>query len=88
MLNTKGVIKLCVIMMINLARNTKNVVNVTATRRKSIIMIGIEKMTAMVTDFMINVEKITIIVNVVRRNSVIAVTDITKKSPPSGGFTY
>ncbi len=75
MLIMKGVIKLCVIMM----RNTKSVVNVTVTaiKRKSIIMIVIEKMTIMINDFMIDVEMITIIESVVRRNSVIVVIDIT-----------
>ncbi|WP_424475102.1 hypothetical protein [Oceanobacillus kimchii] len=60
-------------------RNTKSVVNVTVTaiKRKSIIMIVIEKMTIMINDFMIDVEMITIIESVVRRNSVIVVIDIT-----------
>ncbi|MFD1335754.1 hypothetical protein ACFQ4N_09360 [Oceanobacillus iheyensis] len=79
-------------MMINVKRNTKFVVNVTtatvtATKRKNIIMIGVENMTTLVTNIMISIEMMTIIKSVVRRNSVIAVTDITKtKSPPSEGF--
>ncbi|GLO67121.1 hypothetical protein [Oceanobacillus kimchii] len=77
----KGVIKLCVIMMISVERNTKNVVNVTATRKKRIIVVVLEKMTTMIIDFMIDIEMITIIESVVRRNSVIVVTDITKTEP-------
>ncbi len=81
MLIMKGVIKLCVIMMISVERNTKNVVNVTATRKKRIIVVVLEKMTTMIIDFMIDIEMITIIESVVRRNSVIVVTDITKTEP-------
>lgn len=75
-------------MMINVKRYTKFVVNVTtatvtATKRKIIIMIGVEEMTTLITNFMISIEMITIIKSVVRRNSVIAVTDITKNKKPS-----
>ncbi|OEH55202.1 MULTISPECIES: hypothetical protein [Oceanobacillus] len=68
-------------MMISVERNTKNVVNVTATRKKRIIVVVLEKMTTMIIDFMIDIEMITIIESVVRRNSVIVVTDITKTEP-------
>ncbi|MBT2650242.1 hypothetical protein M3E13_16485 [Oceanobacillus kimchii] len=67
--------------MISVERNTKNVVNVTATRKKRIIVVVLEKMTTMIIDFMIDIEMITIIESVVRRNSVIVVTDITKTEP-------
>ena len=88
MLIMKGVIKLCVIMMISVERNTKNVVNVTATRKKRIIVVVLEKMTTMIIDFMIDIEMITIIESVVRRNSVIVVTDITKTEPSQWGLYF
>ena len=98
MLNTKGVIKLCVIMMIHVKRNTMTIVNVAVTRRKSVIMIGVGEMTTMITETMIDVEKIivtitkamigikkiAIIVSDVKKDSVTAVTGITKRNVSAG----
>lgn len=91
-LNTKGVIKLCVILTIHVKRSVTIIVSAAVTRRKSVIMIGIgemitmviktmvdaEKIIVMITETMIDIKEITIIVNDVRKNSVIAVTGIIK----------
>ncbi|MEK4306286.1 hypothetical protein ACW0TQ_19400 [Oceanobacillus sp. M60] len=91
-LNTKGVIKLCVIIMIHVKRNTIIIVSAAVTRRKSVIMIGVGEMITMVTktmidagkiivmitETMIDIKEITIVANDVRKNSVIAVTGIIK----------
>ncbi|WP_339183348.1 hypothetical protein [Oceanobacillus sp. FSL W7-1293] len=62
--------------MTHVKRNTVIIVNVAVTRKKNMIMIGVKKTTIMM--IITNAEKIATKV-VVRKNSVIAVTGITKR---------
>ena len=86
MLNTKGVIKLCVIIITHVKRNTKIIVNVVARKKNMImIMIGVKKTTIMT--IITNVKKIATKV-VVRKDSVIAVTGITKRNDSAGKVEF
>lgn len=75
----KGVIKLCVTIMTHVRRNTMIIVNVVATRKKNMIMIGVKKTTIMM--IITNAEKIATKV-VVRKNPVIVLINSGKKISP------